>query len=322
MAEDKAKKKVFVTGGAGYIGSACVQGLLEAGHAVTVFDDFSTGQRKHVPEKVSCIEGDLTDRAAISNALSTDQFDAILHFAAKKSVSESEKNPSLYVQTNVVGSANLLAAMAEQGIPQLIFSSTAAVYEPPANGISVTETTPVHPVNMYGVTKRMVEELVQQYHRTGQLAQYSILRYFNVAGDAGLGFQEQNAQNVFPLLAQAAKDGQTFNIFGADYATPDGTCVRDYIHLRDLVDAHLKALATKTSDVYNLGTGTGYSVRELVAAFNDVLPQPLMVEEAASRPGDPALLVADGSKAKQALGWQPTHSLADMVASTVAVYSN
>lgn len=314
------KRRILVTGGAGYIGSACVQELLREEYSVTVFDNFSTGQREYVPESVTCITGDITDKNSIKAALASDSFDAVLHLAAKKAVAESEADPTLYVQTNVVGSAHLLSAMAEQGTPQLIFSSTAAVYEPPGNGSLVTEETAVKPANVYGVTKQMVEELIQQYHRTGHLPYFSILRYFNVAGDAGLGYQEQNAQNVFPLLANAAQNQQTFQIFGADYNTPDGTCVRDYIHLSDLVKAHVSALKTESSGIYNLGTGTGYSVQELVEAFNAVLPQPLQIKFSARRPGDPARLVADGTKAKQKLGWQPQCTLRDMVQSTVEAY--
>lgn len=314
------QKRILVTGGAGYIGSACVAALVRDGHKVTVFDDFSTGQEQHVAPEAVTIRGDITDRAAIYEAVARDSFDAVMHFAAKKAVAESEASPTLYIQNNVVGSTHLLAAMAEYGVPQLIFSSTAAVYQPPSTNQPVTEDTAIRPVNVYGATKHMVEQLIQQYHRTGQLQRFSILRYFNVAGDAGLGFQEQNAQNVFPLLAAAATTKRPFNIFGTDYDTPDGTCVRDYIHLHDLVDAHLKALNSETSDTYNLGTGTGYSVRELIQAFNSVLPTPLVVQEAERRLGDPALLVADGSKAKRTLGWQPTKTLEDMVESTVAVY--
>jgi len=230
-------KNILVTGGAGYIGSACVAALLKAGHAVTVFDDFSTGQRDKVPAGATIIKGDLTDAAAIDTALGGASFDAVLHFAAKKAVGESEANPSLYFSTNVVGSLHLLQAMERHRVPQLIFSSTAAVYQPPVSDEPVTETTPTKPMSVYGTTKLMVEEMIQSYARTGQLTQHTILRYFNVAGDAGLDYKEENAQNVFPLLATAAHTGSPFPIFGTDYDTRDGTCVRDYIHLSDLVDA-------------------------------------------------------------------------------------
>ena len=314
-------KNVLVTGGAGYIGSACVAALLEVGHSVTVFHDLSTGQREKVPAAATLITGDITDAAALRAACGSAPFDAVIHFAAKKAVAESEANPSLYMQTNVVGSCNLLAAMSEFAIPQLIFSSSAAVYQPPAAGL-VTERTPLEPVNVYVMTKKLVEDIIYQYFRTGQLKHYHCLRYFNVAGDAGLHYQEQNAQNVFPLIASAAKAKQPFYIFGSDYDTPDGTCVRDYIHLNDLVSAHLAAFNSQQDGIYNLGTSTGYSVRELAEAFNEALPEPLIVELAERRLGDPAALVADGSKAKQDLGWQPTKTLADMVESTLKVYMN
>ena len=314
-------KHVLITGGAGYIGSACVVALLQEGCAVTVVDDCSTGQPALLPSAATLYKTDITDHAALREVFATSApVDAVIHCAAKKAVGESETNPTLYFHTNVVGSLNLLRCLEEFRVPQLVFSSTAAVYEPPADGAFVHEETPVHPVNVYGVTKQMVEELIQQYHRTGKLSQYTILRYFNVAGDAGLRFQEQNAQNVFPLLAEAAQDGRTFNIFGTDYPTSDGTCVRDYIHVHDLVDAHVRALAADASAIYNLGTGTGYSVRELIAAFAAALPHPLTVAEAPRRPGDPAVLVTDGSKAKHALGWTPRHTLSEMVESTLEAY--
>ena len=207
--------------------------------------------------------------------------------------------------------------MERHAVPQLIFSSTAAVYEPQASSEPLTEATPTKPVSVYGTTKLMVEDMIQSYARTGKLSQYTILRYFNVAGDTGLLFKENNAQNVFPLLAQAVSGGTPFHIFGTDYDTRDGTCIRDYIHLVDLVDAHVLALGSPQSAIYNLGTGTGYSVKELVAMFESVSGKSINVLEADRRPGDPASFTAAADKAMDELGWQPQHTLKEMVQSTL-----
>jgi UDP-glucose 4-epimerase len=205
-------------------------------------------------------------------------------------------------------------------IRKLIFSSTAAVYEPPATNTLFTEATPTGPVSVYGETKLIVEEIIKSFARTGKLESYAILRYFNVAGDAGLNYREDAAQNVFPIIASSLKAGTPFNIYGTDYDTKDGTCIRDYIHLRDLVTAHQKALMAEGSGVYNLGTGTGYSVRELVAAFNAELPNPLQVNESPRRPGDAPIVVADASLATKELNWTPEHTLPEMVRDTLRVY--
>jgi len=312
--------KILVTGGAGYIGSACVQALCEAGHTVVVFDDLSTGQADNVSSSALLLQGDLTDSQAIFEVCAEYPFDAVMHFAAKKAVGESETDPSLYFKTNVVGTINLLRAMDKYNIPKIIFSSTAAVYEPPADDKPFTEKTKTGPLSVYGATKLMVEDVIKTYARTGKIQEYAILRYFNVAGDAGLEYREEAAQNVFPIIARALTQGEAFNIYGTDYDTKDGTCVRDYIHLRDLVEAHTLALITQKSGTYNLGTGTGYTVRELVEAFNAELPEPLRVIEAARRPGDAPAVVADASLAAEALNWTPKHTLKEMVEDTLRVY--
>jgi UDP-glucose 4-epimerase len=306
-------KNIFVTGRARYIGSACVATLLKAGHTVTVFDDFSTGQRAKVPTGAIIIKGDLTDADSIDAALSGASFDAVLHFAAKKAVGESEANPSLYFSTNVVDSQHLLQAMERHKVPH----SMAVVYEPPVSDEPMTETTPTKPMSVYGTTKLMVEDMIQSYTRTGKLTQYTILRYFNVAGDSGLDYKEENAQNVFPLLAATTHTGAPFHIFGTDYDTRDGTCVRDYIHLNDLVDAHVQALNSTHSAIYNLGTGTGYTVRELVAMFEQVSGNKLTVAETDRRPGDASSFTASAKKAGKDLNWQPQHTLEEMVRSTL-----
>jgi len=311
------KKSVLVTGGAGYIGSACVDALVKAGHTVTVFDDLSTGQRDKVHPEANFIQGDITDKEAVRTAVGGAHFDTVIHFAAKKAVGESEQNPSLYFHTNVVGSFNLLSAMAEAHVPQLIFSSTAVVYESLTEGAMLTEDTPTRPSNIYGHTKLIVENMIREYHRVGIIKSYVILRYFNVAGDAGLKYTEHQSHNIFPVLKSAVTQGTSVKIFGTDYTTRDGTCIRDYIHLNDLVDAHLRALLYEKSDVFNLGTGIGYTVRELIAMFEYVSGKRIDTTETIRRAGDPAILITTPNKAKQALGWSPQYTLEDMVRSTL-----
>jgi len=310
-------KRILVTGGAGYIGSACVKRLLEEGYDVTVFDNFSTGQRAKIPDNATIITGDLTVPNDIDTALADGRYDAVIHFAAKKAVGESEENPSLYFATNVVGSYNLLQAMERHGVPQLIFSSTAVVYDAPADGACMTEDTPTKPMNVYGTTKLIVEDMIKSYARTSKLGQYTILRYFNVAGDAGLNYKERNAQNVFPLLANAITNNTPFYIFGTDYDTRDGTCVRDYIHLLDLVDVHVRALRSSNSATYNLSTGTGYTVRELIAMFEHVSGKTMEVVASPRRSGDTGTIIASNEQAAKDLDWRPTHTLEDMVRSTL-----
>jgi UDP-glucose 4-epimerase len=313
-------KNILITGGAGYIGSACVAALLKVGHKVTIFDNFSTGQHDKVPVGAFVIDGDITNMAAIDAVVGSAHFDAVIHFAAKKSVGESEENPSLYFNVNVIGSLHLLQAIERHAVPQLIFSSSAAVYEPSTSDVPVTEATPTKPVSVYGTTKLMVEDMIESYARTGKLEQYTILRYFNVAGDAGLCYKEHDAQNVFPLLADATNKGTPFHVFGTDYDTRDGTCVRDYIHLTDLVDAHVRALGSPQSATYNLGTGTGYTVNELVTMFEQVSGKKMTIVNAVRRPGDSASVTASAKQATIDLGWEPQHTLEEMVKSTLKVF--
>ena len=315
------KKTILVTGGAGYIGSACVAELNRQGHKVVVFDNLSTGQAQALPKNVLVTIGDITNKDALRQLCQKYNFSAVVHCAAKKAVGESEQNPSLYFYTNLLGSLNVLSVMEEFVIPQIVFSSTAAVYAPPRNLKAVSEDSPLEPVNVYGYSKLMVEQLIREYARLGKIKQYTIFRYFNVAGDAGLLYQERNAQNVFPLLASAITSGQTFYIFGEDYETKDGTGVRDYIHLNDLVRAHLLALEGEFSGTFNLGSGSGFSVRELINEFEAASGAKLKVEITKRRAGDPASLVAHSSLAQQQLHWQPKSTLKDMVKSTLAAYA-
>lgn len=313
-------KKILVTGGAGYIGSACVKALIEEGNKVTVFDDFSTGQKDKISAGSEVIEGSLCNFSDISEACRLGEFDAVMHFAAKKAVAESEANPSLYFANNVLGSFNLLRSMEEFKIPQIIFSSTAAVYAPIVESKKITESSLVAPISVYGVTKLMVEDMIKSYVRTGKISQFSILRYFNVAGDSGVNFQENNPQNVFPILANKLKNDETFEIFGDDYDTKDGTCIRDYVHLEDLIDGHLLALHSADSGIFNLGTGTGYSVKELVDSFSKNSGKKIDVRISPRRAGDSVVVVADAALANHELGWYPKQTLDDMVKDTLRVF--
>ncbi len=314
------KKTILVVGGAGYIGSAAVDSLINNGHKVIVFDDFSTGQKDKISNDAEVLEGSLTNLDVLDKVFQEYQFDAVMHFAAKKAVGESEINPSLYFKTNVIGSFNLLLMMEKYEVPQIIFSSTAAVYSPSLTNDSISERHPIAPISVYGTTKMIVENMIEAYARTGKIEQFSILRYFNVAGDVGLNYQEKNPQNVFPIIASKLNNNEPFEIFGTDYDTKDGACVRDYIHLLDLIDGHVKALETEKSGVFNLGTSNGFSVRELVNAFEQVSGKLIKVVESPRRPGDPAVVVADSALAKQELGWEAKYTLKNMVEDTLRVY--
>lgn len=314
-------KNILIIGGAGYIGSACVNSLVNTDHNVTVFDDLSTGQIDKVNTKAKIINGNILDISALEQVFSTQSFDSVIHFAAKKSVSESEEYPEKYFENNVTGTLNVLSMMSKYHVPQIIFSSTAAVYKPKNDEHAVyDEDSEVEPINVYGRTKYMCELAIKDFVRLGKIRQYTIFRYFNVAGDAGLNFIEQNAQNVFPLLTKAILNDIEFRIFGNDYQTKDGTGVRDYIHIDDLVSAHVLALKNKNSGIYNLGTRNGYSVQDLIAAFEQHANKKMNVQILPRRKGDPATVVADAKKAGEALGWKPEKDVSDMVKSTLSAY--
>ena len=313
-------RTVLVTGGAGYIGSACVQSLVLAGDRVVVFDNFSTGQKDKVSDEVIIVEGDISNRVVLDKVCSEFNFDAVMHFAGKKSVEESENNPYLYFANNVVGSLNLLKAMEDFKIPRIVFSSTAAVYAPSDDSTKLSESSPIGPISIYGTTKCMVEDIIKSFARSGKIRNFSILRYFNVAGDAGLNYQEKDSKNVFPILAEKLRSEEVFEIFGADYNTRDGTCVRDYIHINDLILGHLLALKSDINGVYNLGTGIGCSVKELVDTFNDLSTKKLKVKVSPRRLGDASVVVADATLAGNILGWHPKYSLRDMIEDTLKVY--
>jgi UDP-glucose 4-epimerase len=306
--------KLLVTGGAGYIGSVVAASLLDAGHEVVVLDDLSTGHRDAVPAGAAFVEAGLPDAQPVLEGAG---FDGVLHFAAKSLVAESVARPELYWFNNVVGSLRLLEAMRAAGVRRLVFSSTAATYGTPTVS-PITEDTPAVPTNPYGQTKLAVDHAIAGEASAHGLAAVS-LRYFNVGGAAnGRGERHDPETHLIPnVLAVPAGRREAVEVFGTDYPTRDGTAVRDYLHVQDLADAHLLALdaaAPGEHRVYNLGTGTGYTVREVVDACRRVTGHPVPHMDRGRRPGDPPALVASGERAKAELGWVPRHDLDRIVA--------
>jgi UDP-glucose 4-epimerase len=311
--------RLLVTGGAGYIGSVTAAGAVGEGHEVTVLDDLSTGHADAVPGGAAFTEGTVRDHA---QALLTAGADAVLHFAANSLVGESVANPSKYWANNLGGTLALLEAMRVAGVGTIVFSSTAAVYGEPEH-VPVTEDTPTRPVNPYGASKLAVDTALTEYARMHDMAAVS-LRYFNVAGayadPAGHWFGERHTPetHLIPTVLRAALgEGPQLRLFGDDYPTPDGTCIRDYIHVTDLAKAHFLALAAATPGqhrIYNLGSGTGFSNLEVVTACREVTGRDIPVQIAPRRPGDPAVLVASSQRIEAELGWQPQRGLATTVA--------
>src|SRR3954454_6534295 len=308
--------RLLVTGGAGYIGSIVAQQLVARGDDVVVLDSLYKGHRAAVPKGAAFVEADLLDHAALAAVFDGNQFDGVLHFAAMSLVGESVEFPERYYRGNVVGTLNLLDAMRATGVPKLVFSSTAATYGEPDVEL-ITEDTPNHPVNAYGNSKLAVDRMLADEARAHGLAAVS-LRYFNVAGASGpLGEDHQPETHLIPLVLQAAAGTrESVAIFGTDYPTPDGTAVRDYIHVEDLGAAHLLALDKAVPgrhDIFNLGSARGYSVREVIEAARAVTGRDIVAVEQARRPGDPPQLVASNARAREALGWGPERTLEDMV---------
>ncbi|MER6605065.1 UDP-glucose 4-epimerase GalE [Streptomyces sp. NPDC000927] len=310
----KPQKKYLVTGGAGYVGSVVAQHLLEAGHAVTVLDDLSTGFREGVPDGADFIEGRIQDAAKWLDP----SYDGVLHFAAFSQVGESVTNPEKYWVNNVGGSVALLAAMRDAGVRTLVFSSTAATYGEPAT-TPITESDATAPTNPYGATKLAVDHMISGEAAAHGLAAVS-LRYFNVAGAyGGCGERHAPETHLIPLVLQVALgQRESIAVYGDDYPTPDGTCVRDYIHVADLAEAHLLALDAATPGehlICNLGNGNGFSVREVIETVREVTGHPVPETAGPRRAGDPAVLVASATTARERLGWTPSRAdLAGIVA--------
>jgi UDP-glucose 4-epimerase len=303
--------KVLVTGGAGYIGSVVTKQLLVAGHSAVVYDNLIRGKRAAVPRAAEFIAGDISDREAVTCVLKKHQPDAVMHLAALAEVAESMRLPELYFRNNVSGSLNLLECLLKAGIKRIVFSSTAAVYGIPER-TPIEEDDALHPTNIYGESKLMTEHMLEWLNRIHGL-RYATLRYFNAAGAAGdLGEDHQPESHLIPAVLQVALGKrECAHIFGNDYPTLDGTCVRDYIHILDLAQAHLLALAAleqRDRLIYNLGSGHGFSVREVVETARCVTGQPIPATHCPRRPGDPAVLVASSARIQRELGWKPQYA--------------
>jgi UDP-glucose 4-epimerase len=301
-------ERVLVTGGAGYIGSVVTSQLLAKGYDVIVCDNLSHGSKKAVPTGAKLVIGDIADRAALDRIFQEHRIDAVMHFAAFIEAGESMQVPEKYFRNNTVNSLTLFEAMLAHNVQRVVFSSTAALYGTP-DRTPIEETDSLRPTNAYGESKLLVEQMLAWFHRIHGL-RYSCLRYFNAAGAAGdLGEDHVPESHLIPLMLQVALGKREYiSIFGTDYPTPDGTCIRDYIHVSDLASAHilvLDALRQTGKLIYNLGTGRGFSVREVVDTVRRVTGHPISAREVARRPGDPALLVAGSESIKRDLRWQP-----------------
>ena len=297
--------KLFVTGGAGYIGSICVEEILNAGHSVTVFDNLSEGHRGALDPRATFVQGDLLNPAEVGSALAESGAEAVMHFAANALVGESMTNPTKYFRNNVTGGMHLLEAMASCGVRKIVFSSTCATFGTPER-VPIDETFPQRPINPYGESKLMFEQMLRWYDELHGI-KYVALRYFNAAGASQrFGEDHRIETHLIPnVLKVALGQKESVSIFGTDYPTPDGTCIRDYIHILDLAQAHMLALGSKESAKYNLGTGGGTSVREIIATCEKVTGKAIRVLEQPRRAGDPARLIASSEKIQDELGWKP-----------------
>ena len=310
---------ILVTGGAGYIGGTVARILLAGGHAVTIFDNLCHSRRAAVAPGAEFIEGDLADRALLEKTLRSGRFQGVMHFAALIEAGESMQRPEIYFRNNTAGTLSLLEAMLATGHDRLVFSSTAACYGEPVR-TPILEDAKLEPTNPYGESKLLVEHMLRWFNRIHGF-RYASLRYFNVAGAiGGYGEAHEPESHLIPLILDVALGRRkSIKIFGQDYPTRDGTCIRDYIHVKDLADAHLLALAALgTQDrlgglIYNIGNGQGFTVREAIDSVRRVTGRPIPVEECPRREGDPAVLVASSEKIKRELGWKPQYADLDAI---------
>jgi len=313
--------RILVTGGAGYIGGTVAQLLLDQGHKVVIYDNLGHGHRSMVPDRAEFIEGELADRSAVEKLLHTG-IDGVMHFAALIEAGESMQKPELYFRNNSASTLSLLEAMLATGVQRFVFSSTAAVYGEPES-TPILEDAPLRPTNAYGESKLLVEQMLAWLNRIHGF-RYASLRYFNAAGATGERGEDHSPEShLIPLVLQVALgQRKSISIFGTDYSTPDGTCVRDYVHVADLASAHLLALNRLGRDtaperlIYNLGSGCGFSVREVIAVATGLTGRPIPIEECPRRDGDPPVLVASSDRIKKDLYWEPKFSkLEDIVSS-------
>jgi UDP-glucose 4-epimerase len=314
--------KILVTGGAGYIGSFMVQRLLSEGHEVVIADSLERGHRDVIPSNVTLLQGDLRDRIFVSRIFESHKFDGVIHFAAYISMAESMQNPFIYFQNNIQASLHIIEEMRKKNINNFIFSSTAGVYGNPTQ-IPIPEDHPKNPENPYGESKLMVERILLWYAKTKGLSSV-VLRYFNAAGaalDGSRGEAHEPETHIIPNIMKAVLQNKSFTLFGDDYKTPDGTCVRDYIHVLDLAEAHMLALQKLQKEpgfyTYNVGTGNGYSNQEVIDMVKKITGKEFNVEIAARRPGDADTLVADVSCIKKDLQFAPKHSDLETIVTSV-----
>ncbi len=307
---------ILVVGGAGYIGSVVTNELLKTGNNVVVYDSLVKGHRAAVPAAAIFVKGDLADREHLNETIKEHEIEAALHFAAFIEAGESMKDPGLFFRNNVANTINLLDALIANDVPKVVFSSTAAVYGAP-DRMPITEDFPLTPINTYGQTKLMVEQMLHWYNVVHGL-RYAALRYFNAAGAAGERGEDHHPEShLIPIALQVALgQREHISIFGTDYDTPDGTCIRDYIHILDLASAHLlalQALEDRDHVIYNLGNGKGFSVREVIEAARRVTGHPIPAIESPRRPGDMAVLIAGSQKIQRELGWKPRYPDLDTI---------
>jgi UDP-glucose 4-epimerase len=308
--------KILVTGGAGYIGSVCVEDLLNRGHEVTVLDNLTEGHRNAVDRRANFVQGDLADKAAVSDLIRTERPEAVMHFAANALVGESMQDPYKYFYNNVSCGLNLLHAMVENGVKRFVFSSTCATYGTPET-VPIDELAPQNPVNPYGESKLIFEKILRWFDQIHGVI-FASLRYFNAAGATeAFGEDHRIETHLIPCVLQVPLGKRKHaQVFGTDYPTPDGSCIRDYIHVSDLAQAHALALEVKESDFFNLGIGGGVSVLEVIDACKKVTGKDIPVVKQPRRPGDPPLLIASARKAHEVLGWRPQFDrIEDVVAS-------
>ena len=310
--------KWMLTGGAGYIGAHILRALHDQGHDVVVLDDLSTGLRRKVSEGIPFVEASILDTDSVTRALTSHRVDGVIHLAAKKSVGESVEQPHMYFEQNVQGTMALLDAIKAADVHHMVLSSSAAVYGSP-DVDAVTEDTPTMPINPYGQTKLAQEWLVRDLSESGYDLSWVALRYFNVAGAGADDLGDTGVFNLIPMVLRALDDGQAPQVFGDTYPTPDGTCIRDYIHVQDLAEAHVAAVTQAErggrTDIYNVGRGMGFSVLDVLDAVRSAMGSDFAHEISAPRAGDPASLVAAVNRIHSELGWQAQRDLTDMVTS-------
>ena len=310
---------ILVTGGAGYIGGTVALRLLSGGHNVLIYDNFCHGHRDLVPAGARLIEGDLADREWLEGVFRDEKVDGVMHFAALIEAGESMKHPEIYFRNNTASTLSLLEAMLAAGVRRLVFSSTAAVYGEPKS-TPIEEDAALAPTNAYGESKLLVEHMLTWLNRVHGF-RYASLRYFNVAGAVeGRGEAHEPESHLIPLILDVALGRrQSIKIFGKDYPTPDGTCIRDYVHVQDLAHAHLlafEALNDRDRLIYNIGNGHGFTIREVIESARRVTGHPIPVEEAERRPGDPAVLIASSEKIERELGWKREFDKLDDIVSS------